>query len=327
MTEIPAPPPELAYYVGDRGDDPVESYLGASQVAGSHMHALLSEHMQLDGARVLDFGCGSGRLLRYMFDHADGATFDGCDIHAPSIEWLGRYIQPPHGVFMSSPEPPLPKPDAQYDALYATSVFTHLADSWARWLCEVHRLLKPGGIAVLTVINSGFASVFDEEPWDEERIGMLVLGPGNPWDAGGPMVLHSEWWIREHWGRAFEVLDFQHDNFGFPDKEHGTLDFATQGLVVLRKRDVAVTPQMLEEPNAEDPRELRAMEHGLRRAHAELVVLNEAHDRYSHAYHAEAERSAGLLRQLEDARPMLLVGRKLRGLVRRARTVVRSARS
>ena len=34
---------------------------------------------------------------------------------------------------------------------------------------------------------------------------MLVTKTWNPLDSGGPFVFHSEWWLREHWGRAFEI--------------------------------------------------------------------------------------------------------------------------
>jgi hypothetical protein len=51
------------------------------------------------------------------------------------------------------------------------------------------------------------SEVFTGEAWDEDRIGMNVLRPDQPWDAGGPVVLMSDWWVRAHWGRAFEILD------------------------------------------------------------------------------------------------------------------------
>jgi hypothetical protein len=32
---------------------------------------------------------------------------------------------------------------------------------------------------------------------------MNVLYHQRDWEIGGPAVLMSEWWVREHWGRAF----------------------------------------------------------------------------------------------------------------------------
>ena len=31
---------------------------------------------------------------------------------------------------------------------------------------------------------------------------------------GGPIVFHSEWWVRERWGRAFDVVDYWQWGFG-----------------------------------------------------------------------------------------------------------------
>ena len=43
------------------------------------------------------------------------------------------------------------------------------------------------------------------EPWDEASVGMNVYEAGQDWSLGGPMVLHSPWWIEAHWGRLFDV--------------------------------------------------------------------------------------------------------------------------
>ena len=39
---------------------------------------------QYSGARVLDFGCGAGRLLRHFVGDAEDGEFWGCDIDVPS---------------------------------------------------------------------------------------------------------------------------------------------------------------------------------------------------------------------------------------------------
>jgi hypothetical protein len=199
---------------------------------------------------------------------------------------------------VNDPDPPLPRPDGCYKLIYATSVFTHLTDSWASWLCELHRLLADDGVLIATVLSAACGAQFDEQPWQEERIGMLVLGPGRPWEAGGPMVLHSEWWLREHWGRAFEI-----DHFDAGDQS----GFAGQGVAVMRKRNVRVGAERLKAIERGEPRELTALTHALHRAHAELIELNAGHDEYSRAYQQEAAAREQLeceneaLRQEEEA--------------------------
>jgi hypothetical protein len=79
---------------------------------------------------------------------------------------------------------------------------------------------------------------------------MNVFRRGQAWQHGGPVVLMSDWWVRAHWGRAFEILDVK-------PQMHG------QTWVLLRKRDVALTAEDLEEP-ADDPREFVALRQNLR---------------------------------------------------------------
>jgi ubiquinone/menaquinone biosynthesis C-methylase UbiE len=47
----------------------------------------LPESFNFAHKKVLDFGCGTGRVLRHFQTEAQRAEFWGCDIHAPSISW------------------------------------------------------------------------------------------------------------------------------------------------------------------------------------------------------------------------------------------------
>jgi SAM-dependent methyltransferase len=321
---MPPPPRGLAEYVAAETDtDPVELYLRQGEEFSRVLLSLFPRDLNLNGEHVLDFGCGSGRFLRHLVNAGTGAVFDGCDIHGPSIDWLKRHLPAPHEAFVCDPAPPLPRPDARYRLIYAMSVFTHLTDTWAAWMCELHRLLADDGVLIATVMSAGMGVHFEEDPWDEDRIGMLVLGPGRPWDAGGPMVLHSEWWLRAHWGRAFNVEFF--------DDGHGS--FSGQGVAVMRKRNVAVTPEQLEAIEPGEPREVSALEHALRRAHAESILLNARHDEYVRAYlQAAAQREAlqahngDLQWQLARARRAREAARTITHAIRaRVRSLTRSA--
>jgi SAM-dependent methyltransferase len=332
VIEMAVPPPELAAYVAAcSDDDPVALYLEHGAALAQGLVERFPDGLELSGKRVLDFGCGSGRLLRHLLNAGTGATFEGTDIDAACVGWLEHHLPPPHRAFSNDAVPPLNRPERHYALVYATSVFTHLTHAWAAWLCELHRLLEDDGILIATVLDQASGPHFDEDPWDDTRIGMLVLGPGRPWSAGGPMVLHSEWWVRAHWGRAFEVLAFH--------PGQGTV--FGQAVVVMRKRRVEVTPEALERLEPDEPREVSALAHALRRAHDENVLLNTRHDKYSRAYAEEATRSSALEREnaqlsgrlvqanadLERARRApAAVLTLLRALERRARTVSRGIR-
>jgi SAM-dependent methyltransferase len=295
VIEMPPPPPELAAYVAACSDgDPVALYLEHGAALAERLVSHFPDDLDLDGRRVLDFGCGSGRFLRHLVNAGTGATFEGADIDAACVDWLSEHLPAPHVAFRNTPTPPLDRPDGHYALIYATSVFSHLTGTWAAWMCELHRVLEDDGVLVASVIDEAGGPDFGEEPWDEERIGMLVLGPGRPWIAGGPMVLHSEWWVRAHWGRAFDVVAFH------PGR--GTV--FGQAVVVMRKRvgSASPIPELLGRVEPDEPREISALIHGLRRATEENVVLNTRHDEYSRAYSAEATRRTELEAQIAELR-------------------------
>ena len=257
----PLPPTELMQRVG-RIDEPdaAAAYEVIGRDSRERIERLLPPDWSWDGKRVLDFGCGAGRTLRHFLDEAERAEFYGCDIDGPSIAWLADRLSPPLHVFESGEAPSLPQPDGFFDLIYALSVFTHISDHWAGWLLELHRALKPNGLLFATFLNEPMWNEFGRGRWDEERTGMLVTKKWNPWDSGGPIVFHSEWWVREHWGRAFDVLELERSD---PDGEG-------QGAALLQAKPVQLSPTELEQP-ADDPRELASLAANLEHLHAEAA--------------------------------------------------------
>src|SRR5205823_3371088 len=142
---------------------------------------------------------------------------------------------PPLHAVRCGPEPPTAFEAESFDLIWAVSVFTHLTDSSAPWLLELHRLLKPGGLLVATYMGRWNSEAIAGEPWDEDRIGMNVLFHDQPWDRGGPMVLMSDWWVEEHWGRAFDLV-------GRETYVHN------QEWLLLRKKEATISAEELQAP-------------------------------------------------------------------------------
>src|SRR5437899_258859 len=166
---------------------------------------MLPDDWTWQGRRVLDFGCGTGRTLVQFEREAREGELWGCDIDAPTIEWASRYLSPPFHFVHNHELPPVDLPAASFDLIYGISVFTHLVEGWSDWLLEIHRLLKVGGYGLFTFLGEGMIEEVAGRAWDESRVGMIAFDFGKPWSIGGPSVLHSGWWLRAHWGRAFEV--------------------------------------------------------------------------------------------------------------------------
>lgn len=234
-------------------DDPLGSYERLGRDSRERVLEMLPPQWSFEGKRVLDFGSGAGKVLRHFAAESELAEFHGCDIDGPSIDWLQSELCPPFHAFRNQESPPLPVADAEYDLVLALSVFTHLTDLWSAWLVELNRVLREDGLLIATFLGRAASEVYLGEPYDEDRVGMSVLFPDQDWDAGGPTVFHSKWWLRAHWGRAFDVLDLRP---GVAPGEHGTL--------LLRKRPVTLSPEDLESPEPYEPREDAAAKHALR---------------------------------------------------------------
>lgn len=270
---VPAPPLELAHRVGaiESSENPIELYDMLGRESRDQIVAMLPDDWDFNGKQVLDFGCGSGRTLRHFLDEAKSAEFWGCDIDEPSIDWLREHLDPPIHAFKNAPIPPISRPNGFFDLVYAISVFTHLTDSWSEWLLDLHRVLRDDGLLIATYMGEGMSRRLADEPWDEDRVGMNVLRSWQPWDAGGPWVLHSDWWIRAHWGRAFEILDFVH-------RPRMGGELGRHSWVLMRRKRGKLTPSDLERFEPGEEREIKALRHNLRQLNHDAARVIAARD-------------------------------------------------
>jgi SAM-dependent methyltransferase len=301
----PLPPLPLAHRVGSLpGSDPLELYDRIGRACHDQILRMLPEGRGLAGRTALDFGCGAGRTLRHFRDEALEAEIWGCDIDGASIDWVDEHLCPPLHALRSAPEPPLDRPAGSFDLIWAVSVFTHLSDTWGRWLTELHRLLADDGLLIATCMGAGLSEELGAGPWDDDRVGMNVLYEWQDWDLGGPFVFHSDWWLREHWGRAFEFVTA--DDGPAVEGELGRHSW-----LLLRRRSVEVTPEALEAPSS-DPRELASIRHNIGQVSAAAGRLDDERSELRTRVESFGARNADLEGRTHELETELA---RLRGLV------------
>lgn len=108
---------------------------------------ILSEFGPIENKKILDLGCGMGDAAIYFA--LQGAQVTAVDISAGMIDVTQRLAER-HGVSekviaRQMPAERLQFPDGAFDFVYGNGVLHHV--DIPTTICEVHRVLKPGGKA------------------------------------------------------------------------------------------------------------------------------------------------------------------------------------
>jgi len=136
---------------------------------GRHLASIAIDHARLRPTdRILDLGCGAGRLAVPLTAYLTTGEYVGFDVSRKAIEWCDRAMGRSHPNFWfrhvdvanshynprgrCSPEQfRFPCADASVDVVFAASLFTHLLPQAAEhYLAESARVLKQGGRAVFS---------------------------------------------------------------------------------------------------------------------------------------------------------------------------------
>lgn len=164
--------------------------------------------------RMLDWGCGCGRVTAHFLLEPEGPEVCGCDIDPKAIAWCAAHLKPGHFT-RSEPWPPTPYPDATFDLVIGYSVFTHLArEVQQAWLAEIRRIIVPGGLFLASTHGSfaaGFAYPKDSAEMLRHGIVDSMLDPSL--DGIAPEGYYRgvfqtrEYTVRE-WSKHFEILEY-----------------------------------------------------------------------------------------------------------------------
>ena len=120
-----------------------------------------------DPVHVLDFGAGVGRQLLHFTKYFPNGHYSACDVDADAIAYLKQTFLSVD-AYVSNFNPPLKYSSGSIDLVYTVSTFSHFSPSdHLPWLQEFARILRPGGLAMITTEGETAMRV-DREQFTEE---------------------------------------------------------------------------------------------------------------------------------------------------------------
>jgi SAM-dependent methyltransferase len=284
----PLPPESLRQRVHGAAD--AESFLAVGQQCAKDIVAALDRVGRGSDsfAAVLDFGCGCGRVLRWLMPKFAMARVFGTDIDRQAVGWCHKHIA--GGAFiLNAGLPPSGFASNSFDLIYAISVFSHLNEEYQfHWLNELRRMTRPGGVVLVSLHGSHYMDKLSPDILTHiENQGMIFI-VSDGWKGVLPhwyqSAFHSEAYVLKQYARYFDVLAY------IPGGINGVQD-----AVVLQRRTN-------DEPLLEQ--EIRSYS-GVRQLHARIRSLE-------HLIDIKNEHIAGLettIERLQSRRGMRLVRR------------------
>lgn len=112
---------------------------------------LIKPFKEFKNLSILDWGCGTGRIIRHLPAVIDDSnSIFGTDYNPKYIKWCAENLE---GISfkLNGLKPPLDFKDRSMDVVYGISIFTHLSeDLHYSWMKELVRILKNEGVLFLT---------------------------------------------------------------------------------------------------------------------------------------------------------------------------------
>jgi SAM-dependent methyltransferase len=173
----------------------------------------------LSRAVVLDFGCGWGRLTRFLARDVAPGSLCGCDPYPEILDVCERTRVPARLAPVPYVSDSLPFTD-RFDLVYAFSVFTHLSEAThLAALQAIHGGLAERGLVIATIrppayVREGLHGALPRASAAKrlERGKPAYLFAAHDIQPSGGKVTFGEAvvnmaYVRERWGELFELLE------------------------------------------------------------------------------------------------------------------------
>lgn len=127
------------------------------------------------GARVLDWGCGSGFNCDWLAREGGAAEVLGFDVCAGAVELARRSFPGPRFAVEDGCDPALSLSPGSWDRILSCEVLEHVPDM-ETFVANIRRHLAPDGVAFLSTPNRlVFSLGFEPSPVNREHVKELTL--------------------------------------------------------------------------------------------------------------------------------------------------------
>ncbi len=205
-----------------------QKFIEDGALAARELVTWSNPYLNKQNPRLLDWGCGIGRMCRHFPSILPGAEWHGCDINSEYITW-NRQVYRNVQFSVIDYYPPTHYMKDFFDGLFGMSILTHIEDIiQEEWLLELHRILQPEGILLLSTQGNYYTSQL--LTWEKKALEINGIFTRQFGKQGHRMMstYHSATNFRKSISPYFTVIEFW-DGAIHPNKIGG------QDLWILKK--------------------------------------------------------------------------------------------
>lgn len=171
--DFPFPPDYLMY---ESFQMSYKKYHDVGKLAAERLFNTFKTYKTPENLKILDWGCGPARVVRHIPEiFGNSCEVFGTDYNENSINWNRKNIK--NVKFnLNYLKAELPYTNDFFDFIYGISIFTHLSEKMHEdWALELKRILKPGGILLLTLQGDEFRKILNPQEKEIYDQGLIVV--------------------------------------------------------------------------------------------------------------------------------------------------------